>query len=231
MQALILAGGRGTRLAPFTVSFPKPLVPVGERPILHHLVDQLRDAGCNEIVLSVNHLASLVEAYFGDGRNFGLPIRYAREQTPLGTAGPLGVTTGLAEHFLVLNGDILTDVDFAALYRDHCASGAVATIVTFRRDVAVTLGVVVDDGNGRLAEYREKPTLSFEVSTGIYALSREVVSSVPPGRPMDMPDLMRALVDQGRSPRLYRHSGRWLDIGRAEDYQLAQELWARKEGR
>ena len=228
MQALVLAGGKGTRLAPFTISFPKPLVPVGDRPIMHHLIERLRDAGFLDIVLSVNHLASLIEAYFGDGSTFGVRIRYTREERPLGTAGPLGVTADLADHFLVMNGDLLTDVDFAALYGTHRTGSAPATIVTYRREVPITLGVVVDDGTGHLAEYREKPVLSYEVSTGIYAMSREVIRHLTPGEPLDMPDLMRRLTAAGTPPRLYRHEGRWLDIGRVEDYQQAQEEWERR---
>ena len=227
MQALVLAGGKGTRLAPFTVSFPKPLVPVGDRPIMHHLIERLRDAGFLDIVLSVNHLASLIEAYFGDGSAFGVRIRYTREERPLGTAGPLGVTEDLADHFLVMNGDLLTDVDFAALYELHRLGSAPATIVTYRREVPISLGVVVDDGTGHLAEYREKPVLSYEVSTGIYAMSREVIHHLTPGEPLDMPDLMRRLMAAGTAPRLLRHEGRWLDIGRVEDYQQAQEEWER----
>jgi len=229
MQALILAGGKGTRLAPFTVSFPKPLVPVGDRPILHHLVERLRETGFRDIVLSVNHLASLIEAYFGDGAALGVRIRYTREDRPLGTAGPIGVTTDLAEHFLVMNGDVLTDLDFAALAAAHRAGTAPATIVTYRREVPITLGVVVDDGTGHLGEYREKPVLSYEVSTGIYAMSRVVTRHVVPGEPLDMPELMRRLVGAGTPPSLYRHAGRWLDIGRVEDYQRAQEEWERRQ--
>jgi NDP-mannose synthase len=229
LQALILAGGRGTRLAPFTVSFPKPLVPVGDRPILHRLVDQLRDAGFTDICLSVNHLASLIEAYFGDGHAFGVHISYAREQTPLGTAGPISITPGLSDHFLVMNGDTLSDIDFRKLYDDHISSGDVATIVTSKRDVSITLGVLYEDGAGRLKRYDEKPTLSYEVSTGVYAMSAGILAHMTPGERLDMPDLMRRLVAAGAAPRLYRHVGRWLDIGRPEDYQLAQEWAATQE--
>jgi NDP-sugar pyrophosphorylase family protein len=197
---------------------------------LHRLVDQLRGAGFTDICLSVNHLASLIEAYFGDGHAFGVRIRYAREQTPLGTAGPISITPSLSEHFLVMNGDTLSDIDFRALYDDHTKSGDVATIVTYKRDVEITLGVLHDDGAGHLRQYDEKPTLSYEVSTGIYAMSSGILGHMTPGERLDMPDLMRRLVAAGQPPRLYRHVGQWLDIGRPEDYQLAQEWAATHEG-
>lgn len=230
MQALILAGGRGTRLAPFTVSFPKPLVPVGDRPILHRLIDQLCAAGCTEVCLSVNHLASLIEAYFGDGSQFGVPIRYLREREPLGTAGPVGITTDLADSFLVLNGDTLSDIDFRALYDDHVSSGELATVVTFAKEVQINLGVIQASPERRLCRYDEKPTLSYEVSTGVYAMSAGIVEHIAPGERLDMPDLMRRLMAAGLPPRLYRHVGQWLDVGRPEDYAIAQR-WAAGEGR
>jgi NDP-mannose synthase len=225
MQALILAGGKGTRLAPFTMSFPKPLVPVGDRPILHHIIDQLREAGCTEAIISVNHLASLIEAYFGDGRDFGLHIRYTRETTPLGTAGPIAVAEGLGDQFILMNGDILSDVSFREIYNEHTVSDCAATIVSHQRDVPISLGVLVSDADGYLIEYREKPTLSYTVSTGIYVLSNRVRTHMQPGERLDMPDLMRRLISAGSPPRLHRHEGQWLDIGRVEDYQSAQELF------
>jgi NDP-sugar pyrophosphorylase family protein len=225
MQALILAGGRGTRLAPFTTSFPKPLVPVGDRPILHHLIDGLRAAGCRDIILSVNYLASLIEAYFGDGSAFGVTIRYAREKEPLGTAGPIAVAPGLEETFLVLNGDTLSDIDYQRLYTEHVRSGEIATLVSYRRDVPITLGVIVEDEQGHLADYREKPVLSYEVSTGVYAMSSRVREFIGQNERLDMPDLMLRLVGKGSPPRIYRHAGTWLDVGRVEDYEAAQRQW------
>jgi NDP-mannose synthase len=225
MQALILAGGRGTRLAPFTTSFPKPLVPVGDRPILHHLIDGLKAAGCLDIVLSVNYLASLIEAYFGDGSSFGVSIRYARETEPLGTAGPIAAASGLEDAFLVLNGDTLSDIDYRRLYMDHVRSGEVATLVSYRRDVPINLGVIVSDAHEHLAEYREKPVLSYEVSTGVYAMSSRVRQVIGKNEKLDMPDLMLRLLAQGQPPRIFRHEGSWLDVGRIEDYEAAQLQW------
>lgn len=230
MQALILAGGKGTRLAPFTVSFPKPLVPVGDRPILHRLIDQLCAVGFKDVCLSVNHLASLIEAYFGDGSQFGVRIRYLREREPLGTAGPVGITGDLGESFLVLNGDTLSDIDFGALYDDHVRSGELATIVTYAKDVHINLGVIQSTPDRRLCRYDEKPTLSYEVSTGVYAMSAGIREHMSPGEHLDMPDLMRRLMSVGLPPRLYRHVGQWLDVGRPEDYAIAQR-WAAGEGR
>lgn len=225
MQAVLLAGGRGTRLRPYTTVFPKPLVPVGERPISEIIVRQLAAAGVTRIVFTVSHLAGLIEAYFGDGRRWGVEITYSREDEPLGTVGPLGVLDGLDEHFLVMNGDVLTDLDYAELMRVHRARGAIATVTTHRKAVPISLGVLEVSPDDALVDYIEKPTLHYRVSTGIYAVDRRVLEHVPRGRRMDFPDLMRALVARGERVHCYDFGGRWLDIGRVEDYEDAVEQY------
>lgn len=223
MKAVILAGGRGTRLAPYTTVLPKPLMPVGDRPILDIVVRQLRHYGFDDLTLAVGHLAELLMAYFGDGTRFGVRIRYSREEQPLGTAGPIGLVEGLDEPFLVMNGDVLTTLDFAAMMKEHRETGAVATIGAFRRSVKVDLGVIEFDERRQLTQYIEKPTHQYWVSGGVYAFDPKVRGLLKPGERMDLPDLVRSLAAGGETVRCHVHEGYWLDIGRIEDHQRAAE--------
>ena len=159
MQAVILAGGRGTRLRPYTMSFPKPLVPIGDYPILEVVVRQLRGYGFDKVTMLTGHLAELIQAYFGHGERWGIEIEYVREQQPLNTAGALKLVTDPAEHVLVMNGDILTTMDYRALYERHLEKGAQATVATIRREHKVDFGVIEYDADGFLSGYREKPVL------------------------------------------------------------------------
>jgi NDP-sugar pyrophosphorylase family protein len=231
MQAILLAGGRGTRLQPYTTVFPKPLVPVGDQPICEIIVRQLAAAGFDHVVFAVSHLAGLIEAYFGDGEKWGLRISYSLEDTPLGTAGPIGLVNDLESDFLVMNGDVLTDLDFRALVEEHRARRPIATITTARKDVPISLGVVTMDGDRRLVGYDEKPTLHYQVSTGIYVLDRRVRERLVPGQRTDLPDLMRDLVARGEHVQCHVHEGEWLDIGRPEDYEDALSRFAKDPGR
>lgn len=221
---LILAGGKGTRLKPFTNAIPKPLVPVGDLPILEIVLRQLRNHGVTRITLAVNHLARLIEAFFGDGERLGLEIRYSLEESPLGTAGPIRLAGELDDDFLVMNGDLLTTIDYADLFRRHKAEGAVATIATFQKKVKIDLGVLVVE-QGQFSDYIEKPTYSFTVSMGIYALSRRVLDFIPTDKPFDMPDLILALHRAGEKVLCYSGDYDWLDIGRMEDYEQAVVLF------
>ena len=150
MKAVILAGGRGTRLAPYTTVLPKPLMPVGERPILEIVISQLQNHGFTDIVLAVGHLAGLLEAYFGDGKRFGVDIAYSLEKKPLGTAGPLSLVEGLTERFLVMNGDVLTGIDYSDMLAHHERAGTIATVAVHPRSVKIDLGLVERDGDGLL---------------------------------------------------------------------------------
>jgi len=230
MQALILAGGKGTRLRPYTVSLPKPLVPVGDRPIAEILIRQLREHGFREIVISIGHLAELVEAYFGDGRRWGLRVRYVREDKPLGTAGPLRLAQGLDRDFLVLNGDVLTDADFSGMMRAHKAKKAAATLGVSRREVKIDFGIIRMDGGSRFAEYVEKPSYEHHVSMGINVFNRRVRRHIRPGEALGIPDLVERVHHAGERVECHVHAGRWLDIGRIEDFQKAQDLFE-KDGR
>lgn len=219
MQVLILAGGQGTRLKPFTNVIPKPLVPVGEYPILEIVLRQLSRSGVKRVTLAVSHLARLIEAFFGNGERLGLDITYSLEESPLGTAGPIRLIDPVDDDFLVMNGDLLTTIDYADLFRQHTSSGAAATIATFKKEVKIDLGVLDLDGE-RLINYIEKPTYDFTVSIGIYALHRRVIGYIPGGK-FDMPDLILALCKAGEKIVCYSGDYDWLDIGRLDDYEQA----------
>lgn len=225
-RAVILAGGRGQRLLPYTAVFPKPLIPVGDRPILEIVVGQLCRAGFTRLTFAVGHLAGLIEAYFGDGRRFGVAIDYSIEAVPLGTAGPVSLIDGLEDDFLLMNGDLLTDLDFNALMATHRTSGATATVAVYRKSVDVTLGVLQLDAADQVTAYDEKPALHFLVSTGIYCLKPSVRRFLEPGVHCDLPDLIRRLIAAGEPVRGHRFDGYWLDIGRPEDYEVAVEAAA-----
>lgn len=222
-QAIILAGGKGTRLRPYTTVFPKPLVPIGEQPVLELILKQLREHGYGRITLAVNHLAELIRAYFGDGERFGVGISYSLERKALGTAGPLGLIGALDPDFLVMNGDILTDLDYSELWQVHRDSGAIATVATCLKQVPIPLGVLDVDENGMLTDYTEKPTLSYRVSMGMYVFQRRILDFIPADAYLDLPELMKNLIARGERVHCYDFGGRWLDIGNPEDYAAANE--------
>jgi NDP-sugar pyrophosphorylase family protein len=220
-RAVILAGGRGSRLAPYTTVLPKPLLPVGDRAILDVVVRQLRRTGFGDLTIAVGHLAHLIAAVFGDGSGHGVRIAYHEEDSPRGTAGPLASIDGLDETFLMLNGDVLTTLDFRDLYDAHRAAGNALTIATHRREVFIDYGVLHTDRSNRLVGYDEKPTLAYTVSMGVYALEPSVRAHVPPDRPFDLPDLVHALLAAGEPVGSFPYDGYWLDIGRHDDYEQA----------
>ena len=221
MRAVILAGGKGRRLAPYTTILPKPLMPVGDIPILEVVIRQLKQAGFCQITMAVGYLAELLMAYLGDGSKWGVEISYSREEKPLGTAGPLSLINGLEEPFLVMNGDLLTTLDYRALWEYHRGRGSIATMVTYQRDVQVDLGVIETDDQGWVRGYLEKPTYHFSVSTGIYIFEPAVLAYIPAQMRMDMPDLILKLLASGERVAAYRFDGVWLDIGRFDDYERA----------
>lgn len=229
MQAIILAGGRGSRLKPFTMTLPKPLVPLGERPILEILLRQLKNAGCTQVILAVNYLAELIMAFCGDGSRFGLEITYSREDAPHGTAAPLRLLEELDENFLFLNGDILTTLDFHSFFRRHVEAHNDLTIFAHEKTVSIDLGVLDVDENMQFRKYIEKPAYRFIVSTGIYAMSRDIISLLPPTGRYDMPDLVTAAAAAHRKVALIKDPARWLDIGRPDDYELATQLFEANE--
>lgn len=227
MQAVILAGGKGTRLRPYTMSIPKPLVPIGEMPILEVVLRQLKHYGFTDVILAVNHLAEIIMAVFGDGSKLGLRLRYSVEDHVLGTAGPLSLLEALEPTFLTMNGDLLTTLDYGKLMRHHVEAGNQITIGSYPKEVKIDLGVLEAEGN-QFRKYIEKPTYSFLVSTGIYAMSRDVIPLIPRNVKLDLPDLVTMAHDRGMQVRLYRDDYYWLDIGRAEDYEKANEIFEQR---
>lgn len=227
MHAIILAGGKGSRLKPFTACIPKPLVPVDDLPILEIVLRQLKHYNFNNITLAVNHLAGLIMAFFQKGERLGLNISYSVEEKPLSTAGPLSIIKDLDEDFLVMNGDLLTTVDFKDLYCNHLLWNSAITICTYKKEVKIDLGVIKKDGRS-FVDYIEKPTYFYDVSTGIYIMNKSVVKLIPENKPMDMPDLIKKARDSGLRVSCYGEEFYWLDIGRPEDYEQANIIFKEK---
>lgn len=221
MRAVVLAGGKGTRLAPYTTVLPKPLMPIGEVPILEVVLRQLAHHRFNDVSLAVGYLAELLMAYCGDGSKFGLRLDYSRESTPLGTAGPIALVAPPAETFLVMNGDLLTTIDYTQMLAAHRASGAIATVATYEKTVKIDLGVLELSSDQRIVDYIEKPTMRYPVSMGIYLFEPRVLSVIPKGERLDLPDLVKKLMAAKEKVMAYKHEGYWLDIGRPDDYQEA----------
>jgi NDP-sugar pyrophosphorylase family protein len=230
MRAVMLAGGRGTRLRPYTTVLPKPLLPIGEVPVAEILIRQLAAAGIQHVTMAVGHLASLLQAYFGDGERFGLRIDYSLEREPSGTAGPLALVDGLNGTFLVVNGDLLTTLDFAAMIESHARADATATVGVHRQELQIELGVLETDGED-VTGYIEKPRHTYEASVGAYVVEPEVLDFIPSGQPYDLPDLIGALIAAGRAVKAFRFDGHWLDIGRPQEYEHASELFQRDRDR
>ena len=227
MLAVILAGGKGTRLMPFTITIPKPLLPLGDMPIVEVVIRQLAAAGVTRVVLTLGHLAHLFVATVGDGARLGVRVEYCFEEEPLGTAGPLRLVRDLGDDFLVMNGDILTMLDYRDLIAVHRKQEAWGTIAVHRREVQIDFGVILLGDDGRFQGYREKPTLSYEVSMGVNVLSAECLQFIPPEQKFDMPDLMLAMHRAGKRVVCYRTDCYWQDIGRFDDYQRASDDFAR----
>jgi len=230
LRAVILAGGKGTRLRPLTAVFPKPLVPLGSRPVIEILLRRLRLFGIRDVTICTGHLAELIMAVCGDGSRFGLSIQYVKEEKPLGTAGPLASVDGLTEPFLVMNGDLLTDLDFRRLVSYHVERRCDVTVSVHRREVKIDFGVVESDEKLGFTGFKEKPIYHFEVSMGVNVLSRSVLARVSAGEHLDMPDLILKTHEAGGTVCCFREPCYWLDIGRMDDYALAQDHFEKNEG-
>ncbi len=232
MHAFILAGGLGTRLRPYTHAIPKPLMPLGDRSILDILLQRLSACGVTHVTLSLGYLSAIIAAFVRDGAQWGLAISIVEEDKPLGTAAPLLLAPGLPEDFLLINGDTLTDLDFADLLAAHRASRAVATIFGPTVEDQVDYGVLVSDpATGALTDYVEKPKRRLEVSSGVYALSRRALAYIPTDRRFDMPDLIRAALADKAVVQVYRSDAYWRDIGRPDHYEAAIEDFGRDPDR
>jgi NDP-sugar pyrophosphorylase family protein len=226
---VILAGGKGTRLMPYTTALPKPLMPVGEYPILDILLRQLSSQGFRRITLAVGHLAGLIQAYFKQGQDWGVEIDYAYETTPLGTAGPIAKLPREQRALLVLNGDLLTNIDFSRLVRFHYENRAVATIASKRRTETVQFGVVEAGPNGQITEFKEKPSHDYLVSMGMYVFSPAVREYIPRSQKFDFPELVQRLLSNNQRVLAYENEAYWMDIGRPDDYERANEDFPKME--
>jgi NDP-mannose synthase len=221
MRAVILAGGQGMRLRPYTTVLPKPLLPVGDRPVLELIVHQLARAGFTQLDLLVGHLGHLIRAYLQEGTDIpaDVEVRYHWEDEPLGTAGALHQIAEPSESFVVMNGDTLTTLDYRKLMRFHADSGAALTIATHRKDVAIDLGVIESE-DGLLARYIEKPTLHYMVSMGVYVYEPRVLNHIPHRR-FDFPQVAEALLDSDERVSIYPFDGIWFDIGTPAAHERA----------
>jgi NDP-sugar pyrophosphorylase family protein len=226
MRGIILAGGKGARLAPYTTVLPKPLMPIGEMPILEIVLRQLARHGFNDLTLAVGYLAELLMAYCGDGSKFNVSLDYSREEQPLGTAGPISLVKDLNDTFLVMNGDLLTTIDYSAMLEYHRRRGALATVATYQRDVKIDLGVLEIDADNWVENYIEKPTYHYSVSMGIYLFEPAVLQYIPPNQRLDLPELVLKLMKDGQRINAFHFDGYWLDIGRHDDYEKAIEEFA-----
>jgi NDP-mannose synthase len=231
MQALILAGGKGTRLRPYTTVLPKPLMPIGDYPILEVILRQFKGAGITEVILAVGYLSQLFQAFFQDGSRYGLKITYSFENETLGTAGPIAsVIDQLDDNFILINGDILTTLNYKNLFCYHQKMNAAATIGLYQRDVKIDFGVIESDKDGKLVRYIEKPTYHFDVSMGVNVLNSKIIRPyLTPREYLDLPNLMVRLIEDGYSVFCYREPCFWLDIGRIDDYQQAIEIFEERQ--
>lgn len=221
MKAVVLAGGKGTRLTPFTRIIPKPMMPIGDKAILEIMLHQMRRAGITEVILTVGHLAGLMRAFFQDGSHLGMHICYSYEDHPLGTAGPLGLIDGLDETFMVCNGDVLTDLNLIELIDFHSQNHGVATIASHLRQVHIDLGVIHTNGDRTIIGYQEKPTIDYLASMGIYIFEPIVLNYIKKGEYLDFPDLIQILVAAKKKVVAYLYHGYWEDLGRPDDYEQA----------
>ena len=229
MQAIILAGGKGTRLRPYTTTFPKPLMPIDDLPIIEIVIRQLVRSGFHRLIITTGHLGEMLRLFCGDGRKWGIQIDYSHESEPLGTAGPIAhLADRLDEHFMVMNGDLLTTINYRRGFEAHVRGETLATVALYQRDVKIDFGVIEECPPGFLDNYVEKPTMHYSVSMGINFFNRRVLKFMERGKRLDIPDLMLRLRRAGEKIACYREDCYWLDIGRADDYQTATEEFVRR---
>lgn len=222
-RAVILAGGKGTRLKPYTISLPKPLVPIGEMPIIEIIIRKLAQSGFERVTITVNHMADIIRAFCGDGSKWGISIDYSLEDKPLSTMGPLKLITDLPDNFLIMNGDVLTDLDFGRFYEAHVSQGNIFTVSAYTREQKVDYGVLETGTDNKLVNFIEKPTTTYNVSMGVYMASKQILDFIPENQFYGFDHLMLDLIKNQKPATVKVHSGYWLDIGRPDDYEKACE--------
>ena len=220
-RAIILAGGKGTRLKPYSISLPKPLVPIGEKPILEFIICQLKKSGFDHITITVNHYADIIKAFFGDGSKWNLKIDYSLEDKPLHTMGPLTLISDLPDNFLVMNGDVLTDLDFNHFYNNHVNRESGFSIGAYKRNDKVEYGVLHRNNQSQLVGFEEKPVNEYLVSMGVYMVNKRTLKYIPKNKFFGFDDLMTILIKKKELPFVNTFDGYWLDIGRPDDYEKA----------
>jgi NDP-sugar pyrophosphorylase family protein len=230
-RAVILAGGKGTRLKPYTVALPKPLVPIGEYPILEIIIRQLAFYGFDHVTITVNHLADIIKAFFGDGSKWNIKIDYSLEDKPLSTMGPLKLIKDLPENFLIMNGDVLTDLNYAEFYDDHVSSGNIFTISSYQREEAIEYGILESDSENKLCAFKEKPKYKYSVSMGIYMANKAILQIIPDNQFYGFDHLMLELLKNNDPASIRNFDGYWMDIGRPDDYMQAVEEFQMMNGK
>lgn len=224
MKAILLAGGKGVRLQPYTDIFPKPLLPIGKKPILEIIIRQLKSYGFNEIIIAVGHFAELIITYFGDGTKYGIEITYSREKDPLGTIGPLAsIKNQIDDHFLVMNGDILSAINYLDLFTYHIKNNYIATIALTKKEIDINFGVVEIDNNKCINNYTEKPTIEYLINAGIYIFDPRILEYIKQNEKLDFPDLLKKLISNRESIKGYIFKDYWLDIGEPNNYIKANK--------
>lgn len=221
MQAIILAGGKGRRLHPYTTVLPKPMMPIGDYPIIEVILRQLAHFSFTDVIISTGYLDSIIRAYLQSCEFETLQISFSHETTPLSTMGPLHLIDNLQDTFLVINGDILTDLNFSSLVKEHQEKKVIATVATYQRDSYIDFGVLYTDDNGYINKFQEKPVYHFNVSMGVYVFQKEILNDIPKGEPFGFDQLMLSLIEKKKPVYSYPHGGFWLDIGRPDDYERA----------
>jgi len=224
-RAIILAGGKGTRLRPYTVVLPKPLMPIGEFPILEVIVRQLVQHGFDHITMAVNHQAEIIRAFFQGGAKWGVKIDYSLEDKPLSTMGPLRLIRDLPENFMVMNGDILSDLSYSDIFEEHVSNSNIFTISAYMREQKVDYGVLEMDASNHLTGFREKPSAEYLVSMGVYMANRRIMDFIPEGKSYGFDNLMLDLLAAGKPATVRKFNGYWLDIGRPDDYAAAIDVF------
>ena len=220
-RAIILAGGKGTRLKPYTVTIPKPLVPIGEHPILEVIIKQLVIHNFKHITLTVNHQADIIKAFFGDGSKWNVKIDYSFENKPLSTMGPLKLINDLPENFLIMNGDVLTDLNFSNFYDYHVKNKNIFTISSYKRKQIIDYGVLEVNKKSKLSSFKEKPKITYNVSMGVYMANKEILNVIPQNTAYGFDNLMSDMMELDKSIDVNEFGGYWLDIGRPDDYERA----------
>ena len=229
MNVLILAGGLGMRLRPYTTVLPKPLMPLGNKPILERLIIRLKECNVDKVYLSVGHLSALIMAYFGKGEKWGVNINYIQEEKRLGTAGPLSLLPEMEDPFLVVNGDLVTDLNFEEIYKYHIENKAILTIGVHKLEYTLPLGFLEIDNGNCITDYIEKPVKTYNMSMGIYVCDPAVAQYIPENEYMDFPHLTKKVIVANEKVIGYYNDAYWFDIGRPEEYEKAMELYSDTE--